>query len=119
MKFLTELVIPSLDHDSKVTAPSAGSIYFNTVSKTVRVFNGTTWADLGFAAETDEVLVGPDTPVVSSIVLWVDTVPGETAPPGTTLPPGILAEDEIHIGSTTPDRSSNEFWIDPLPESSP
>lgn len=43
-KFLTPLVPPKLTADP---AGTEGAIYYNTVSKTLRFFDGTTWSSVG------------------------------------------------------------------------
>jgi hypothetical protein len=114
MKFLTDLVLPVSDSDTKITAQVAGSIYFNLVSKTIRIHDGTKWHDLAFTDQIqDEVDVGGLTPDVQSVVLWVDTVSGiggdEGGPP--PISPAI-SEDEIHIGPTPPLVPSVVMWVD-------
>lgn len=112
MKFLTDLVLPTLDADTKIVSPTGGTIYFNTVTKTIRLYTGTEWMDLAASTgQDDEVEVGGSTPSKDSIVLWIDPTEGGGGG-GSTTPPGELREDEVHIGGSTPSVSTVVLWVD-------
>jgi hypothetical protein len=110
LKFLTDLVLPTVDSDSKIVSPLQGSIYFNTLTKTVRIYDGTKWYDLAFLVEADEVEVDSTKPVKESVVLWIDPSGGTGS---TTPPPVQQAEDEVHVGTQEPTTATVVIWVDP------
>lgn len=65
-------VLQPLAANPTVPTPVVGQMYYNTLTKRIRTFNGTTWDEAGTSAATGDV-IGPSSSLDNQIVLFNST----------------------------------------------